>query len=97
MERFAFAALALLAVDPVLGAGFYSTEVGSPGSLGTAGVANPTNDWGADTVWTNPAGMTGVDRRVMVNGAPHPHEDGNWVVLTGFSGEVRIHVTAGSV
>ena len=40
--------------------GFYISEIGTPGSLGTAGVANPTNNFGADSAWTNPAGMTGV-------------------------------------
>ena len=43
-----------------LAAGFYLAEVGSPGSLGTAGVANVTNNKGADAAWTNPAGLTGV-------------------------------------
>ncbi|MGB5735253.1 MAG: hypothetical protein WBM40_12520, partial [Thiohalocapsa sp.] len=36
------------------GAGFYLTEVGTPGSLGTAGAANPTNTVSADASWTNP-------------------------------------------
>jgi long-chain fatty acid transport protein len=44
------------------GAGFYLSEVGSPASLGTGGVANPTNTFGADAAWTNPAGMTGLER-----------------------------------
>ena len=43
-----------------LAAGFYLAEVGSPGSLGTAGVANVTNNKGADAAWTNPAGLTGI-------------------------------------
>jgi long-chain fatty acid transport protein len=43
-------------------AGFYLSEVGSPASLGTGGVANPTNTFGADAAWTNPAGMTGLQR-----------------------------------
>jgi long-subunit fatty acid transport protein len=43
-------------------AGFYLAEVGSPASLGTGGVANPTNTFGADAAWTNPAGMTGLNR-----------------------------------
>jgi long-chain fatty acid transport protein len=49
-------------------AGFYITEVGTPGSLGTAGAANPTNNFGADSAWTNPAGMTGLDGDKMVGG-----------------------------
>jgi long-subunit fatty acid transport protein len=56
-------AASLLAVtSTALGAGFYSPSVGTPGSLGTAGVANPTNTRGADASWTNPAGMTGIDQ-----------------------------------
>jgi long-chain fatty acid transport protein len=51
-----------------LGAGFYSPSVGTPGSLGTAGVANPTNTRGADASWTNPAGMTGIDQQHILSG-----------------------------
>ena len=40
-------------------AGFYISEVGTPGSLGTAGVANPTNTFAADSAWANLAGMQG--------------------------------------
>ncbi|MEA3278942.1 MAG: outer membrane protein transport protein [Pseudomonadota bacterium] len=50
------------------GAGFYSPSVGTPGSLGTAGVANPTNTRGADAAWTNPAGMTGIDQQHLIAG-----------------------------
>lgn len=42
------------------GAGFYISEIGTPGSLGSAGVANPVNNVSADAAWTNPAGMTGI-------------------------------------
>jgi len=52
----------------VQGAGFYLSEIGTPGSLGTAGVANPTNTFGADSSWTNPAGMTGLQHDAMVGG-----------------------------
>jgi len=51
---------ALFFSQTALAAGFYLAEVGSPGSLGTAGVANVTNNKGADAAWTNPAGLTGV-------------------------------------
>lgn len=51
------------------GAGFYLSEVGTPGSLGTAGVANSTNTVGADSSWTNPAGMTGLQQDTIVGGA----------------------------
>jgi len=59
----------MTAASAVDGAGFYSPSVGTPGSLGTAGVANPTNTRGADAAWTNPAGMTGVDRQQVLTGA----------------------------
>ena len=44
----------------IYAAGFYISEVGTPGSMGTAGVANPVNNLTADAAWANPAGMTGV-------------------------------------
>jgi hypothetical protein len=44
------------------GGGFYLPEVGSPGSVGTAGVANVVNNFGTDSALTNPAGMTGLKR-----------------------------------
>lgn len=59
---------ATLATQTALAAGFYLTEVGTPGSLGTAGVANPTNTYGADASWTNPAGMTGLTEDTIVGG-----------------------------
>lgn len=59
---------ATLATQTALAAGFYLTEVGTPGSLGTAGVANPTNTFGADAAWTNPAGMTGLQEDTIVGG-----------------------------
>ncbi|QQO52477.1 MAG: hypothetical protein N838_02875 [Thiohalocapsa sp. PB-PSB1] len=58
----------LAATNAAYGAGFYSPSVGSPGSLGTAGVANPTNTRGADASWTNPAGMTGIDGQHILSG-----------------------------
>jgi len=41
--------------------GFYLSEIGTPGSVGTAGVSNVTNTLSAESVYTNPAGMTGID------------------------------------
>jgi long-chain fatty acid transport protein len=58
----------LMITNVAFGAGFYSPSIGTPGSLGTAGVANPTNTRGADASWTNPAGMTGIDRQHMLSG-----------------------------
>jgi long-chain fatty acid transport protein len=48
--------------------GFYVSELGTPGSLGTAGVANVTNNFGPDSAWTNPAGMTGLEQDTGVAG-----------------------------
>ncbi len=50
------------------GAGFYLPELGSPASLGTGGVANVTNRYGADASMTNPAGMTGIDQQRVLAG-----------------------------
>ena len=60
--------IALAATLNVHAAAFYLTQIGTPGSLGTAGAANPTNDFGADSAWTNPAGMTGLDQDTFVAG-----------------------------
>ncbi len=49
-------------------AGFYIPEVGTPASLGTAGVANPTNRFGADSSYSNPAGMTGIEEDQIFSG-----------------------------
>ncbi len=38
----------IFGVHQCLAAGFYLFEVGTPGSLGTAGVANPVNTYTAD-------------------------------------------------
>jgi long-chain fatty acid transport protein len=40
-----------------MAAGFYLTQVGTPMSIGTVGVVNSVNSWGADTAWAQPAGM----------------------------------------
>jgi long-chain fatty acid transport protein len=58
----------LLANGSLSAAGFYLSEVGTPHSLGTAGVANVTNVVSADSSWTNPAGMTGLDSSQMLAG-----------------------------
>jgi hypothetical protein len=44
-------------------AGFYISEVGTPGSLGSGGVINPTNTYSADAAWANPASMTHLDNK----------------------------------
>jgi len=60
--------MALLATQSALAAGFYISEVGTPLSLGTAGAANPTNNIGPDSSWSNPAGMTGLDNSEIIGG-----------------------------
>jgi long-chain fatty acid transport protein len=58
----------LFVSNSIFAAGFYISEIGTPGSLGTAGVANPVNNRGADSAWTNPAGMTGLDKSQFMSG-----------------------------
>jgi long-chain fatty acid transport protein len=65
---FLAAASVLVAPQTASAAGFYLSEVGTPGSLGTAGVANPTNTFGPDSAWTNPAGMTGLQKDTITGG-----------------------------
>ncbi len=62
------AVVVMLATQSAMAAGFYISEVGTPLSLGTAGVANPTNTIGADSSWTNPAGMTGLKQSSIIGG-----------------------------
>ena len=50
----------LLAAGQSLAAGFYLTQVGTPLSIGTVGVSNTVNNWGADAAWAQPAGMVGL-------------------------------------
>lgn len=64
----ALGAVVALSGHNLRAAGFYLAEVGSPTSLGTGGVANPTNTYHADSAWTNPAGMTGLEHDSMVAG-----------------------------
>lgn len=51
---------ALLATGQSMAAAFYLTQVGTPLSIGTVGVANTVNDWGADAAWAQPAGMVNL-------------------------------------
>jgi long-chain fatty acid transport protein len=48
--------------------GIYLSEIGTPLSVGTAGVAGVTNTIGADSVFTNPAGMTLLDGDQVTGG-----------------------------
>lgn len=67
-RKFVTIAVALLVSQSASAAGFYISEVGTPLSLGTAGAANPTNTFSADSSWTNPAGMTGLDKSEALAG-----------------------------
>ena len=59
-RNFTATALLLVVSHTSHGGGFYISEIGTPGSLGTAGAANPTNNLTADAAWTNPAAMMGI-------------------------------------
>lgn len=60
--------ISLCSIESGYAAGFYLTEVGTPSSLGTAGVANPTHTEGADASWSNPAAMSYLDDEQMLVG-----------------------------
>ncbi len=68
LSAFGLILMTLLSAQIASAAGFYLSEVGTPASLGTGGVANPTNTWGPDAAWTNPAGMTGLKNAAMIAG-----------------------------
>jgi long-chain fatty acid transport protein len=48
--------------------GLYLSQVNSPASLGTAGVNNVVNNFAPDAAYTNPAGMTGIDKDEIMPG-----------------------------
>ena len=72
MNRFilllSIATTLLLAATSAFAGGIYLSEFGTPASLGTAGSANVVNNKTADAVYTNPAGMTGVEEDVILSG-----------------------------
>lgn len=57
--------LGLACNQHVSAAGFYLQELGTPSSIGTAGTARTTNNFGAKTAFGNPAGMTGLKKDVL--------------------------------
>ncbi len=61
----------LLGMQGAHAAGFYLSEFGTPASTGTAGVANPTNNFTADAAWSNPAGMTGLSEDSLLVGVTY--------------------------
>ena len=70
--RFGLALLSLLLLGQgtANGGGFYLPEIATPGSIGTAGAANPTNTFDASSSITNPAAMVLLeqDKSMMVGG-----------------------------
>lgn len=72
MKRFQLSALSsvalLLTATNTFAGGLYLSELGTPISVGTAGVGNVTNNIGADSVVTNPAGMTGIEDDRFLSG-----------------------------
>jgi long-chain fatty acid transport protein len=58
----------LLVTTSAFAGGIYLSELGTPASLGTAGSANVVNNVSADAVYTNPAGMTGIEEDVILSG-----------------------------
>jgi len=71
ISRYGMVSLSILGssiCSTAFAAGFYISEVGTPGSLGSGGVINPTNTYTADAAWTNPAGMTGLDDDAILAG-----------------------------
>jgi len=49
--------------------GIYITQIATPGSVGTAGVSNVVNNLDASSVFTNPAGMTGLTKDEIMLGS----------------------------
>ncbi len=72
MTRWCFslslASALLLPATTTFAGGLYLSEIGTPVSLGTAGVGNVVNNASADAAFTNPAGMTGVRQDSMLGG-----------------------------
>jgi long-chain fatty acid transport protein len=72
MSRLSFslslAVLQLCTASTIFAGGLYLSELGTPVSLGTAGVGNVINNKSADSAFTNPAGMTGVRQDSILGG-----------------------------
>ena len=59
----------LISVLPLAqGAGFYLSEVGTQEAWVPLVWQTPTNTVGADSSWTNPAGMTGLQQDTILGG-----------------------------
>ena len=55
--------------DKIWAGALYITQIATPGSVGTAGVSNVVNDVDASSVFTNPAGMTGLTKDEILVGS----------------------------
>ena len=68
-QLFTFCILYLAPLS-VWAGGFYLPEIATPGSIGTAGAANPTNTFDSSSAITNPAGMVHLtdEKEWMVGG-----------------------------
>lgn len=60
--------ISFIFAQQVFAAGLYLSQLNSPVSLGTAGVNNVVNNLAADAAYTNPAGMTGIERDTIMPG-----------------------------
>ena len=67
-QTFLLAITLFLISSPAFAGGIYLPEIGTPLSVGTAGVAGVTNTISPDSVITNPAGMTGLEVDTVVGG-----------------------------
>jgi long-chain fatty acid transport protein len=73
MKRKLLLTISLITISLICGnqsfaGGLYLSQVTSPVSLGTAGVSNVVNNIAADAAYTNPAGMTGIERDTLMPG-----------------------------
>jgi long-chain fatty acid transport protein len=59
------AGVASLTTGQSMAAGFYLTQLGTPMSIGTVGVTNTVNTWGADAAWSQPAGMVNQEDDIV--------------------------------
>ena len=59
----------LASTNSSMAAGFYLSSIGTPISVGSAGVGNVVNNVGPDAAWANPAGLTGIKRPTILAGA----------------------------
>ena len=57
--------VAMVAAEQSMAAAFYLTQVGTPLSIGTVGVANTVNNWCADAAWAQPAGMVDLKENTV--------------------------------